>query len=186
MVGYRLGILLLAVLSTTHSWVWPENLRSFTTGTPRHDHANGAPLSTTRHSAQGVDDGARDGGVRGGSRLLSSAEQFPETMQVYLEVYNQSMTLDLHLNTRLVHHAFVHRSSTGSGHRGLSALLQRLGTYLPRMEHVLVGTSTADSEDRLRIVWSKSPPIRVPSVGDTYPNVVGRTTRFKAESGFLV
>ena len=32
----------------------------------------------------------------------------------------------------------------------------------------------------------KSPPIRVPSVGDKYPNVVGRTTRFKAEIGFLM
>ena len=32
----------------------------------------------------------------------------------------------------------------------------------------------------------ESPPIRVPSMGDTYPNVVGRTTRFHAEIGFLI
>ena len=42
------------------------------------------------------------------------------------------------------------------------------------MEHVLVRTSFSELEDRLRIVWSKSAPIHVPSVGDTSPKPLFR------------
>ena len=45
------------------------------------------------------------------------------------------------------------------------------------MEHVLVGTSFSELGRSAPIVWSKSLLIRVPSVGDTYPNIVMRSTR---------